>query len=109
MWKEFDLSSVSYSTRAIIWVPNIRDAEILLDELGRKGVRWKNGELPTSDLRWDRYGEETCYFIKRGVLTYSDRVYAEQSCAKDIMFLFSGNADRDISPVSSEDILKMLW
>lgn len=53
-------------------------AEQFLQECAKEGIIWGNGKSATSMTRWDVYREETCYCVKNGVLSFSDRQYFMQ-------------------------------
>lgn len=108
MWEPSDLSSLCSKMDAVIWVPDKDDAILLLEELQGRGVTWPGRELPLTDIHWDEYGEETCYFVIGSSLTYSDKSYAEMYANKDMLFVFYGDAQDEIVQPTVEEIIQMI-
>ena len=66
----------------IIHCPDEVLAYDLMVILEYNGIRW-DGEKPTSDSRWWRYREKTCYFVENRRLSHGSKDYVDRGSGKE--------------------------
>lgn len=110
MWETaFDLSMLEHNV--IILCQSEQLAEELMVVLGENGVKWRGGEPPTDDSRWDEHCEGTCYWVESRRLSYGSKDFADEDPDEEyenhIKCTFYGETE-DFEPASNGELMAFL-
>ena len=93
---------------AVVHVPT---REVLSDFTSfceRHNLRWSSGDTFRSGDRWDDYSADTCYFIEKNQITYSDIEFAKGGYLTDHAFDKERPTDSRLFLCSVYDLIQIV-